>query len=262
MLIIGERINSSRKAINEAVNKKDVEFIQKEAINQVNAGADMLDVNCGTNVNSELSDMEWLIKKVQEVVDVPLVIDSPDPKALEAGLKVYKGKPMINSTTGEKKRMDEVLPLVKEYKTSIVALAMDENGMPHTALERYNVAKKITAAAEKYGISPSEIYFDPLVRPISTEPEQAREFFEAIKLIKTIPQVKTTCGLSNISFGLPNRSLLNSTFIAIAISAGLDSALIDPTDKNMIAAIRSTEAILNRDEYCMEYITWFKGEKK
>ncbi|OGS20316.1 MAG: hypothetical protein A2252_11910 [Elusimicrobia bacterium RIFOXYA2_FULL_39_19] len=261
MLIIGERINSSRKSIFEAIKNKDTAFIQKEAVNQVTAGAHMLDVNCGTNFHDEISDMQWLVTKVQEAVNVPLVIDSPNPKALEAGLKLHKGKPMINSTSGEKYRMDEIMPLVKEFKASVVALAMDEAGMPHTAKERFDVAKKIVDYAGKYGVPPADLYFDCLVRPIATEPGQTKEYLDAVKMVKTIPDVKTTCGLSNISYGLPNRSLINSLFISVAIDAGLDSALIDPTDKNMIAAIMASEALFTKDDYCMNYITWFKEQQ-
>lgn len=267
MLIIGERINSSRKTINEAITKKDIKFIQQEAVSQVNAGADMIDVNCGTNVGKEKSDMEWLVKSVMEVVNAPLVIDSPDAAVLEHGLKVYTDlvknksgmtnkRPMINSITGETVRMNGILPLVKQYNTMVVALTMDESGMPHNAQQRFDVAKKVVTAAKEYGIPAEDIYFDCLVRPISTEPDQNKEFWDSIIMIKKgFPGVKTTCGLSNISFGLPNRHLINSYFFAISMYIGLDSAVVDITQKEMRQGLLIANALLNRDEFCLNYIT-------
>lgn len=261
MLIIGERINATRKSINKAIEKKDVKFIQQEAIKQVQCGAEFLDVNCGINIKDELDNMEWLVKIVQEVINVPLVIDSPNANALERGLMFHKGKPIINSVTAEEKRYEKILPLVKKYNTSVIALTIDEKGMPKTAEERFNIAKKIVRITTEYGILPEDVFFDPLVRPISTEPEQVKEFLESLRLIKTLPQVKTICGLSNVSYGLPNRSLLNSIFIAIALGYGLDSAIIDPTDKKMISAIKTAEALLGKDEYCLSYITAYREGK-
>jgi len=257
MLIIGERINSSRKSIFEAIEKKDIKFIQQEAINQINSGAHMLDINCGTNLKSEKLDMEWLIKIIREVTNVPFVIDSPNPEVIEYGLSIYTGnRVMVNSVTGELKRMEDIFPLVKKYNTDIIALTLDESGMPHTAQQRLNVAKKIINKAKEYGISEEKIYFDCLVRPVSTEPEQILEFLNALKMIKNEnPNVKTICGLSNVSFGLPNRKLINSVFVVLCLYNCLDAALIDPTIKEMVSSIYATEVLLNKDEFCLNYIT-------
>jgi len=152
MIIIGERINATRKGVGEAIEKKDSKFIQQEALNQVNAGANFLDINCGTSVSKEVSNMEWLVNTVQEVVDVPLVIDSPNPSALECGLKLCKKKAMVNSITGEKERIKNILPLVEKFNADVIALTMDEKGMTHTAQERLNIAEKIVDAAKDYNI--------------------------------------------------------------------------------------------------------------
>ncbi|OGS18883.1 MAG: hypothetical protein A3J83_03940 [Elusimicrobia bacterium RIFOXYA2_FULL_40_6] len=261
VIIIGERINASRKTIFEAIEKKDVKFIQQEAINQVNAGAHYLDVNCGTNIKDEPRNMEWLVHIIQEVVDVPLVIDSPSPEALDSGLKLCKHKPIVNSITAEKERIKNIAPLVEKYNADVIALTITEEGMPHTAQERLDIAKKIIDSVKQYHIEPERIYFDALVRPISTEPDQSREFLKAIELIKNHTKAKTACGLSNISFGLPNRMLVNSTYLAMAIYTGLDGALIDPTNKQMISILRSAEAIMGQDEYCLNYITAFREGK-
>jgi 5-methyltetrahydrofolate--homocysteine methyltransferase len=272
MIVVGERINSSRKTINEAVVKKDVKFIQQEAINQVNSGADFLDINCGTSINSEISDMEWLVTSVMEVTDVPLVIDSPSAKAIEHGLDTYfnvakkknitPARPMVNSITGEKSRMDDILPLVKKYNTAVVALTMDEEGMPHSADQRFNVAKKVVDTAKKYDIPATDIYFDCLVRPISTEPEQVKEFMDALSQIKSqLTGAKSICGLSNISFGLPNRSLINSFFFAISMYNGLDAAVIDITQKEMRTGLFAANVIMNQDEFCMNYISAIREGK-
>jgi len=254
MIIVGERINTTRKSIRKAVEERDTGFIQDEAKKQADAGANYIDVNSGTSVKNEVEDMKWLVETVQAVVELPLCIDSPNPEALEAGLAIHKGKPIINSITGEQSRMEMILPLVEKYKTSVVALTMDETGMPHTAAQRTDIAKKIVDAVVKRGIAEEDIYFDALVRPISTEPKQAIEFLDSLKGIKSLGKVKTICGLSNISFGLPKRGLINAAFLNMAVYAGLDAALIDPLDKGMLAAVKISDALLGRDEFCLNYI--------
>lgn len=260
MLVIGERINATRKFIREALEKRDIGFIQKEVVIQVESGANLIDVNCGSNPDAEMKNIEWLIKTVQEVTDVPLVTDSSNPGVIEIGLKAYvnksnTGRAMVNSITAEKEKIERILPLVKKYNTDIIALTIEGKGMPENAQERFDIAQQIFNIATKdYGISAGNIYFDLLVRPVSTEPGQVKEFLKAIILVKQSLGAKTVCGLSNISFGLPSRSLLNSTFLAMCISAGLDAAIIDPTDKNLMAVLRAGESLIGKDEYCMNYI--------
>lgn len=266
MIIIGELINATRKTIREAIQKKDNEFILQEAVNQVNCGADCIDINCAIDINQEPDDMEWLVKIVQEKLDVPLMIDSSNPVAIERGLKIRRGKTIINSITGEiesqqsNKKISKILQLTKETGSDIVVLTMSDKGMPKTASERVSIAEKMyKIITEQYEIRPENIYFDLLVRPVSTEPEQPLEFLNGLQIIKRLfPQSKTICGLSNVSFGLPKRKLINSTFLILCLYAGLDAALVDPTDKNIIASLRATEALLGKDEYCMNYISAFK----
>lgn len=261
MLIIGERINATRKSIADAIIKKDAKFIQQEAVMQVKAGAEMLDVNCGMSIKDEPNNMEWLVNVIQDAVDVSLVIDSPNPAAIESGLKLCRRKAMVNSITGEKERIEKISPLVEKYNADVVALTMDEKGMPHTSKERCDIAEKIVESLRGYSVSLERIYFDLLVRPISTEPDQANEFLGAVILVKKNLNAKTVCGLSNISFGLPDRKLINAAFLTMSLYAGLTAAIIDPTDKQMMAAVRTSEAILGRDEYCLKYIAAFREGK-
>ena len=262
MLIVGERINTSRKNIRPAVENRDKDFIQKEARLQFEAGAGRIDVNCGTRVKEEPEDLEWLVKIVQEAVDVPLCIDSPNPAALERGLAVHKGKALVNSITLEKERVEKILPLVKKYKASVVALTMDDRGMPNNTATRVEIAGKIVQLLEGEGIKKEDVYFDPLVRPLGTDPDQSLVVLETIKIImQKYPGVHTFCGLSNISFGLPLRSLLNRNFLVMAMLMGLDAVMIDPLDKKMMADLRASLALLNKDQFCLEYITAFREGK-
>ncbi|MDD2496849.1 MAG: dihydropteroate synthase, partial [Desulfitobacteriaceae bacterium] len=184
MLIVGELINTSRKAINEVVEKRDAEYIKKIAMEQYEAGADYIDVNCGTQVFDEVETMEWLVETVQSAVQAPLCLDSPNPKAIEAGLALAKfGQPMINSITGETERFNQILPLIQKYKAKIVALCMDDNGMPDTAEERMNVAKVLYEKLTDGGVPEGDIYFDPLVKPISVAGNAGIEVLETVRLI-------------------------------------------------------------------------------
>ena len=269
MIIIGERINCTRKGIGQAVEARDEKFIQTEAINQINAGADFLDVNSGGHPGREATDMEWLVKTVRGVTDVPLCIDIADPVAIEAGLKLHgTGKPIINSVTNEEKRINEILPLVKKYNSYIVALCLEEGGVGvpsgagSGAEKRIEIAGKLIKKILNYGISIEDIFVDPCVFPLSTDSTQAIALIDAINGIKKeFPGIKFTIGLSNISYGLPHRPLINQTFLTLLLAAGLDAALIDPTDKRMMAGLLATNALLNKDEYCMQYLTAYKEGK-
>ena len=255
MLVVGERINSSRKRIREAVRARDGEFIATEAKKQVEAGADYVDVNAGTSVAHEVDDIKWLVETVQGAVEAPLCLDSANPEALRAALSLAKKKVIINSITGEKARMDSILPLVVESGSSVVALVMDDSGLPEDFEGRMAAADKLIPALETAGIPREKIYVDPLVRPVSTDIRQGLAVLKTVNAVMTKwPGIHTICGLSNISFGLPARNVLNSTFLALMIQAGLDSAIIDPTEPRMIAAVAAAEALLGRDDFCMNYI--------
>lgn len=262
MLIVGERINTSRKRIRPGVETRDKEFIQNEARIQIEAGAGMIDVNCGTRVKEEPEDLEWLVKTVQEVIDMPLCLDSPSPLALERALGAHKGRALVNSITLEKERMEKTLPLIKKYDARVVALTMDDQGMPNDSKTRVEIAGKILEALEGEGIKKEDIYFDPLVRPIGTDPQQSLMVLEAIKIImEKFPGVHTFCGLSNISFGLPLRSLINQNFLTMALVMGLDGVIIDPLDKRMMSSLKASLALLNKDQFCLEYINAFREGK-
>lgn len=257
MLIIGELINTSRKAIKEAVENRDAAYIQQVAKEQVEAGANYVDINCGTMVFNEVEVMEWLVNTVQEVVQAPLCIDTPNPVAMEAGLNLCKyGQPMINSISDEKERFAQVLPLVLKYKAKVVALCMDDTGIPETAQDRIRVADSLHTKLSAVGVADEDIYFDPLVKPVSSVETAGLEVLDTIKLIKEkYPQVHFTCGLSNVSYGLPNRKILNRLFVVQTMTVGMDGYILNPTDKEMMGAIYSSLALLGQDAYCMNYLS-------
>jgi len=257
MLIIGELINTSRKAIKEAVEKKDADYIKQIAKQQMESGAHYIDVNCGTMVFNEVETMEWLVNTVQEAVDAPLSIDSPDPKVIEAGLKLVKyGQSMINSISNEKERFNSILPLVVKYNAKIVALCMDDTGMPETGEDRVRIANSLYRKLTEAGVPAESIYFDPLVKPISAVEKAGVEVLESIKLIKSLyPEVHFTCGLSNVSYGLPNRKVLNRLFVVQTMTMGMDGYILNPNDKEMMGVIYASQALLGQDSYCMNYLT-------
>ncbi|MCX5667950.1 MAG: dihydropteroate synthase, partial [Candidatus Omnitrophica bacterium] len=219
MLIIGERINSTRAHIREAMQARNSSLIVKEARSQIEAGADFIDVNCAMSLGDEVQDMDWVISVIQsEIPDVSICIDSPNYLAIHRALEAYraKGRLFINSITGERARIDLIVPLAVKYNTGLIALTMGDCRMPNSAEERFVIAKDILAKVSEKGFKAEDLYFDPLVRPISTEPEQAKELLRSIPMIKSLG-ARTVCGLSNISYGLPDRKAVNSTFLAMAI---------------------------------------------
>ncbi|HHW32298.1 MAG TPA: methyltetrahydrofolate cobalamin methyltransferase [Clostridiaceae bacterium] len=260
MIIIGEKINSTLKAVRPAIESYDTASIQDLAKRQVLAGANYIDVNAGMFLDDEPQRLEWLVKTVQEVTDVPLSIDSPNPVAIERALKANKvSKPIINSITDEKDRFDSILPLILEYNTGIIALCMDDSGMPETVDERVTIAERLISKLTGQGINISDIYIDPMVRPIGTGSHYGIVAIETIRKVKTeFPDVHITCGLSNVSFGIPARKLMNQTFLVAAMSAGMDGAILDPLDKKLMSFLYAAEALLGRDEYCMNYLTKFR----
>ncbi|MBW2057078.1 MAG: methyltetrahydrofolate cobalamin methyltransferase [Deltaproteobacteria bacterium] len=259
MLIVGERINASRKAIKPAIENRDADFIVKEAEDQVKAGAHLVDVNAGVFVNKEVEYLPWLVETIQARIDVPLCLDSPDPKAIEAALAVHKGQPMINSISLEQKRFEEILPLVGKYKAKVVALCMTDKGMPKTAGERFDVATQLIEKLTQAGIPLDDIYVDPLVMAVSTDSSFGIEFLRAVRRIMEGHEgVHTICGLSNISYGLPLRKQLNQIFAVMAMAMGLDSLIIDPLDRKMMADILTAETLLGVDAYCAGYLKAYR----
>ena len=208
--------------------------------------------------------MDWAISVLQSAIpEIGLCIDSPNYLAIEKALAVYKGTGglFINSITGEESRIAKITPLAVRYDTKLIALTMDEKGMPNTAEDRFTLAKTIAGRVKALGFNMENLYFDALIRPISTEADQAREFLRSIPMIKTIDKAKTICGLSNVSFGLPSRGTVNATFLAMAVQAGLDAAIIDPTDLHISSALAASQALMGADEYCAGYLQAFRNKK-
>lgn len=260
MLIVGERINTSLKGISPAVEAKDVSFIQDLAKKQVEAGTSFIDVNAGTLVSGEPQALEWLVRTVQEAVDVPLCIDSPNPTAIEIALKVHKGKAMVSSITAERDRFDSILSLVKKYNSSVVALCMDDRGIPETAEERCQIASKILDDLTKAGVPRDDIYFDPMVRPVSVDARFGMVALSTISwIMSNLKGVHTICGVSNISFGLPLRRLVNRAFLVMAMGVGMDAAILDPLDEVTMSLVQAGRTILGNDDFCVNYISAYRG---
>lgn len=257
MLIIAERINTSRKAIAPAVASKDVAFVQNEAQSQAAAGAHYIDVNCGTLLEREPEYMAWLVDVVQEVVKVPLSIDSPNPEAVRIGLQRHKnGQPFINSISNEKARFESLLPLALEYGAKVIAMASgSKEAMPSTAEERIAEATLLVERLTQAGVPLGDIYVDPMVFPIGADFNSGKAVMDTIRAVmERFPGVHTICGLSNVSYGLPVRKLLNQNFLVLCMAAGLDAAILDPTDGRLMSNVLAAEALLGRDEFCVNYV--------
>ncbi|TGE35437.1 methyltetrahydrofolate cobalamin methyltransferase [Desulfosporosinus fructosivorans] len=262
MLVVGELINASRKAIGAAIKEQNVEVVQKVAKDQFDAGAHYIDVNAGIFLDKEPEYLAWLVKTVQEIVDCPCCIDSPDPKAIAAAFAVHKGVPMINSISLEKDRYGALLPILSGTDLKVVALCMSDDGMPETMVDRLKIADKLINGLVQANVPIGNIYVDPLVQPISVNNTFAMEFINSVEAIMSeFKGVHTMCGLSNISYGLPERKFMNRGFAVMAIAKGLDGMIVDPLDKMMMASIVTAEALAGRDAYCAMYLKAFRNKK-
>jgi len=262
MIIVGELINASRKAIGAAIKAQDADYIQKIAKEEVEAGANYIDVNAGIFVGQEPEYLKWLVKTVQAVVECPCCIDSPDPKAIEEALSVHKGIAMINSISLEKARYDALIPVVAGTDLKVVALCMSDEGMPETMDDRLKIADKLINGLVQNNVPLDHIYVDPLVQPISTNSTFAVEFINSVEAIMTrFKGVHTMCGLSNISYGLPERKFMNHAFAIMAIGKGLDGLIINPLDKMMMASLITAETLAGRDDYCVKYLKAYRNKQ-
>ncbi len=263
MLVVGERINSTRKRVRPAIIDRDEDVIKSEALMQVEAGANVLDCNAAeVGVDKEPDTLAWLVQFVQDVADVPCAIDSPNVKAVEAGLKVHKGEAMINSITLEKEKYDTLLNVVKDSGSKVVALVMDDAGIPNTAEKRIEVGRKLVGGMLEAGVGADKIYVDPLVFPISTDGAAGKAVLGTISTLGAeFEGIHFVNGLSNVSYGLPNRKLLNQAFIVLCMGAGLDAVIVDPTDKKLMSLVYASEALLGHDEWCAEYISKARAEE-
>ncbi len=263
MLIVGEAINTSRKikkepVVEQAVVSRNATYIANLAKKQHEAGATYIDINAGTLTTGEPEALEWLTHVVQDAVNAPISFDSPNPLALDKALRAYRtsnGQPMINSITGESERYQKVLPFVLEYKAKVIALAMDDRGIRQDPESRTDVARRLIDQMTSAGVPLDDIYIDPLTFPIGTGDEVATAMLDILSTIMCeYPGVHTIAGISNISHGMPVRKLLNQSMTILAMGRGLDAAIIDPNDRYLMGLIAAAEALLARDEYCMNYI--------
>jgi len=262
MEIIGEKINTTRKGVEPAVRQRDAALIQDLARRQAQAGAAYLDVNSGLPLEpkDEAADFAWLVPTIQEAADLPLCLDSAHAQVIEAGLRVHKGRAMINSVNGDQAVLESILPLAAQYQCKVIALtASREKKIPTNSAERLEIASAIARRAQEFGVPLQDIYYDPLVLSLATDQKNALVFLETLRAIKKdLPGAKTVSGLSNISFGLPKRKVLNQAFLVLAVGAGMDAAIADPTDKALMAMVTAAEALANKDLYCARYLRAFR----
>lgn len=257
--IIGERINpTGRKILAAEMKEGDYSRVIADAKAQIEAGAHILDVNAGIPLADEPRILAEVIQLIQGFTDIPLCIDSSIVEALQAGLEVYQGKALVNSVTGEEEQMERVLPLVKKYGAAVVAISNDETGISQDPDVRFEVAKKIVQRASDYGIPACDVVVDPLVMPIGAVNTAGVQVLKLIHRLRTELKVNTTCGASNISFGLPNRDGINGAFLSMAIAAGMTSAIANPLHKEVIASTLGADVLMGRDPDCMNWIQRFR----
>jgi len=253
--VIGERINTTLKKVKAAVTDRDSDYIQNDVRMQTEAGATYIDVNAGARIGHEEGDMRWLLDVVQGATDLPLCLDSPDPAILEMAYGLVKRKPMINSISLEKDRFESMIKYLQGKECSIIALCMDDSGMPKSAGDIIARAHSLVGELEKIGFKRDDIYLDPLVQPMGVDIANGNMAMDAVRTIMTeLEGVHTTGGLSNISFGLPQRRIVNRVFMAMMIASGFDSAIMDPLDKDLMALTLTADMLAGNDEYCMNFI--------
>jgi len=260
LIIVGELINTSRKAVMQAIEQGDAEYIKQLACAQEKNGATYIDINCGTMVGDEERMMSWLVENVQSAVKSPLCIDSPSAIALSVGLSLCKnGQSMVNSITAEEDRFRAVLPLAVEHHCKIVALCMDDGGIPATAEERIPIVDILAKKLLDAGIPADDIYFDPLVTPLSTSDTGALDVVKTVRYIRqTYPQVHTICGMSNVSYGLPQRKTLNQAYLMHLMCAGMDGFIMDPLDIRLMSFYYASQALMGEDPYCTKYLKAYR----
>jgi 5-methyltetrahydrofolate corrinoid/iron sulfur protein methyltransferase len=260
MFIIGELINGMYQNIGQAIKEKNKAEIQKCALEQLKAGADALDVNCGPASREPVSDIQWMVEAIQEVTDKPIALDSSKPKVIESGLKVIRNKVIINSTTADQEKLDILVPLAKKYNAKLIGITISAKGIPQNKDQRLELAANIVASCVDQGFATEDLYLDPIVLPVNVAQSQMRDILEAIHEFKIIsePSPKTIVGLSNVSQGTCVRSLVNRTFLTMAVGFGLDAAILDPKDSDLVDAAITSELILNKQIYCDSYLDAYR----
>jgi len=260
VFVIGELINGMYSYIGKAITQKDKSVIQKYAIDQIKAGADALDVNCGPLSKQPVSDIQWLIEAIQEVTDKTICIDSSNPEVIASGLKVARNKTIINSTTADKAKMDKLIPLAKQYHAKLIGLTISASGIPQNKDQRMELAVQIVSACSEAEFPLEDLFLDPIVMPINVAQAQQREILESIREFKIIsdPSPKTIIGLSNVSQGTFVRPLINRTFLVMAAAFGLDAAILDPLDTELLDAGITADLILNKQIFCDKYLDAYR----
>ncbi|MBS4024481.1 MAG: methyltetrahydrofolate cobalamin methyltransferase [Clostridia bacterium] len=262
MIIIGEKINGTIPTVKKAIENRDEEFIRDLAIKQDNAGADYLDVCASTAPEVEVDTLKWLIKTVQDVSNKPLCIDSPNVRTIEQVLKYAKRPGIINSVSEEGNKCEIIYPLIQGTEWQVIGLTCDNRGIPTDVQTRIEITKILVEKAHRFNINPERIHIDPLVIAISTDNSSVIKFVEATKQIKQLyPTIKVTSGLSNISFGMPLRKIINQNFLTMATLAGMDSAILDPCNRDIMTTIFANEALLGRDRFCRNFSNAYRQNK-
>lgn len=260
MLLIGEKINGTRPGVRQAVLARDEEAVRRLARVQWDAGAEALDLNAGTEPEREPDDLAWLVETVRKEGDGLLCLDSANPKALEAALAATGGTALINSVSGEESRLRTVLPLAAARNCPVIALALDDRGIPEGVDGRLEVVRRVLRETQAAGLSLDQVYVDPLVLTVATDHRSAAVALETMRRVREeFPEVHLTVGLSNVSFGLPLRSLVNRAFLTLALAAGLDSAILDPTDRGLMGALYAARLVLGQDRNCLNYTRAFRA---
>ncbi|MBI4335459.1 MAG: dihydropteroate synthase [Candidatus Omnitrophica bacterium] len=260
MIVIGELINGMYRQVGKAIVEKDKKTIQRVAKEQLEQGANVLDVNTGPVAKDPVDAMMWLTETIQEAVDAPLCFDSTKAAVIEAGLKLAKRKAIINSTSADDEKLNKLLPLAKKYNAQIIGLTTDKGGVPRDRYKRSELALKIISSCMEHGLDTADVYIDPIVLPVNVAQAQAVELLESIREFKLIsdPPPKTVVGLSNVSQGTKNRNLINRTFLVMAVANGLSAAIVDPLDKELMDAMITAELILNKSIYCDSYLDAYR----
>ncbi|MCE5295928.1 MAG: dihydropteroate synthase [Euryarchaeota archaeon] len=256
MFVISERINGLFVSVGKAIDRRDARWVQDHAVLQIECGAQALDINVGPGRDDGPAAMEWLVNAVQEVTDLPLCIDTPGTKTMTAGLKAAKNRTIMNSTTAQKKHMDALFPLCREYGSDIICLTMDEKGIPNDAESRTELAMLMITTAMEHEIMPDRLLLDPLVLPTKAGQDQGMKVIKAIEMFQALndPPIRTVVGLSNISNGCKDRPLVNRTYMAMLMGAGLSAAILDPEDKEMMETIKTAQVLRNEKLYCDDYL--------
>lgn len=255
MMIVGELINSTRKPIQPLLEARDAAAIIALARRQVEAGADLVDVNCATLMEDEVPCLEWAIRTIQDALDVRISVDSPNPDALRRGLEVHRGRALLDSVNLEHERWTGLLPVIQEFRPEVIALCMDDQGIPAAAEGKLALATALVEGLTGAGIPPQDIYVDPLLFPIATDSTCVAEFLRALDLIRDrFPEIHTICGLSNVSFGLPHRTQINQVFLVLCLAHGMDAFLLDPLDRRLMANLTTARMLLGQDPFCQQYL--------